>query len=254
MPIDPIFDPHLTRRRLLGGLAGSALLASPALAALVPTPRQTPGPFYPPDLPLDSDNDLVRVAGRGNPALGTVTHVAGRVLDLGGRPIAGAEVEIWQCDANGRYLHPADPGRKPRDDGFQGYGRTLTDTAGGYRFRTIRPVPYPGRTPHIHFGVRAPGLPPLVTQMYVAGEPLNATDFIFNAIEDAPLAPGSSCRSRPRPRSSRARWPAGSTSCSTAPFSRPVGSCAERAALWAPPPGKAGSRSAPRPPASILAA
>jgi len=173
------------RRRIMGGvaLAAAALPLRGSLAALLPTPAQTAGPFYPDELPLDSDNDLVRVAGEAAAALGTVTHVTGRVLDSSGRAIERARVEIWQCDANGRYHHPRDDSAAPLDRGFQGYGRTETDTSGAYRFRTIRPVPYPGRTPHIHFAVLAPGAEPLVTQMYVVGEPRNASDGIFNRID-----------------------------------------------------------------------
>jgi protocatechuate 3,4-dioxygenase beta subunit len=155
-----------------------------AIAALMPTPRQTTGPFYPTAFPVDSDNDLVSVSGEARKAVGTVTHVSGRVLDPGGREVAGALVEIWQCDVNGVYLHPSDSGRRTRDGGFQGYGRATTDGSGAYRFRTIRPVAYSGRTPHIHFAVAAPGFPRLVTQMYVAGESLNERDMVLQGIRD----------------------------------------------------------------------
>ena len=153
-------------------------------AALGATPRQSTGPFYPERRPLDDDNDLVRVAGHAHPARGTVLHLSGRVLDTQGRPIDGALVEIWQCDANGRYHHPRDRRAVAPDPGFQGYGRNVTAADGGYRFRTIRPVPYPGRTPHIHFAVTAPGERPLVTQMYVGGEPRNAGDFLYRRIPE----------------------------------------------------------------------
>ncbi len=176
------------RRRILTGMAalagiGGALRPSSAAAALLPTPAQTSGPFYPLTLPLDSDNDLVRVAGQATEAAGTVTHIAGHVLDHDGRPVRAARVEIWQCDANGRYHDPRDDNPAPEDDGFQGYGQTLTAADGGYRFRTIKPVPYPGRTAHIHFKISGQGLDGLVTQMYVAGEPGNATDGVLNNID-----------------------------------------------------------------------
>jgi protocatechuate 3,4-dioxygenase, beta subunit len=185
-------DPWLARRRLLeAALAGGAGLSLPgamralAAPALAPTPAQTEGPFYPLNYPADSDNDLVHIAGHAEPAKGTITRVAGRVLDRAGRPVAGARVEIWQCDANGRYhnVRDGDAGR-PRDENFQGFGQTVTDEGGGYRFLTIRPVPYPGRTPHIHFAVAAPGQRRFITQMYVAGEPQNERDSVLLGVRD----------------------------------------------------------------------
>ena len=134
--------PDHKRRRLVAALG---LLSLPAAAAglLPPTPRQSAGPFYPTELPLDDDNDLTWVGDRKQRATGEITDLSGRILDTNGRPIAGARVEIWQCDANGRYRHPRDPNRSALDPDFQGHGHFLTDTDGGYRFRTIRPVPYP---------------------------------------------------------------------------------------------------------------
>lgn len=176
----------VTRRCFVACAVSAAALGVPRPAAaetsLVLTPRQTAGPFYPRTKPLDSDADLVTVAGRPESAKGTVTLIHGRVLDRRGRVVPDALVEIWQCDALGRYHHPRDGGGL--DANFQGYGRTETDGQGGYGFRTIRPVPYPGRTPHIHFAVSARNYPPLTTQMYVAGEPLNERDFVFNGIRD----------------------------------------------------------------------
>jgi protocatechuate 3,4-dioxygenase beta subunit len=113
-----------------------------------------------------------------------VTHLRGRVLDVGGAPVPGAVVEIWQCDALGRYRHPRDR-QNGRDGGFQGRGRVTAAADGSYAFRTIRPVAYPGRTPHIHAAVAAPGRQPLVTQFYVDGEPLNERDGLFAALRDA---------------------------------------------------------------------
>ncbi len=112
-----------------------------------------------------------------------VTYVTGRVVDPRGRPVAGARIEIWQCDAAGVYHHSGDS-RGPADPDFQGYGRTVAAADGGYRFRTIRPVAYPGRTPHIHFKISGPGFAGLTTQMYVEGEPGNRRDFVLNAIRD----------------------------------------------------------------------
>jgi protocatechuate 3,4-dioxygenase, beta subunit len=183
MPEAPI-----ERRAVLAGV-GAVLIARPvsALAAgssLIVTPGQTEGPFYPLSFPADMDADLVRVQGRSTQAMGQVTHVSGRVLDRHGEIVRGAMVEIWQCDARGIYNHPRAPGQGRHDAGFQGYGRTEIDSAGRYAFRTIRPVAYPGRTPHIHFKVHVPGVGRLTTQLYVAGEPQNATDGVLNAIRD----------------------------------------------------------------------
>ena len=184
--------PFFPRRRVLAAsIVGAAALTVPAAlrglaaAALAPTPAQTEGPFYPQHYPADADNDLVHVAGHAEPAKGTVTRVAGRILDRTGRPVTGARVEIWQCDANGRYhnVRDGDAGR-PRDDNFQGFGQTTSDSEGGYRFLTIRPVAYTGRTPHIHFVVAAPGQRRFVTQLYIAGEPLNERDPVLRDVRD----------------------------------------------------------------------
>ena len=166
-------------RRSVLAAAGAALLGRPAWAALVPTPPQTTGPFYPLEPPLDDDNDLTRVAGESASAEGEVLHVAGRVLDAGGEPLAGARVEIWQANAHGRYIHPWDRSAAPLDPGFQGFGHALADDTGAYRFRTVRPGLYAGRTRHIHVRIEAPGRDPLVTQMYFAGEPANARDGLY---------------------------------------------------------------------------
>jgi len=180
-----------TRRHLLRGASAAlgSVLLTPLATATQPTPRQSAGPFYPTELPLDDDNDLVHVAGSDAPAKGQATDLTGRLLDVNGRALPDTRIEIWQCDANGRYRHPRDPGRQQPDAGFQGFGHTTTDAAGRYRFLTIRPVPYPGRTPHIHVAVYPSGGQPFVTQLYVAGEARNADDFLYQRIppEQRPL-------------------------------------------------------------------
>jgi len=171
------------RRRLV--MAGVAAAIAPAEAAvLLATPRQTEGPFYPWKLPLDRDNDLLRVGDSTTLAQGQATHLAGRVLDASGAPLASAVVEIWQCDANGHYHHVEDRDPRGRDPHFAGYGRTQTAGDGAYRFRTIRPVAYPGRTPHIHIKISA-GPRELATQLYVRGESSNARDFLFRSLSEA---------------------------------------------------------------------
>ena len=187
-----ILTPQIGRRHVVTGLAALATASlapglRSALAApeFVVTPAQTEGPFYPTDWSGDTDNDLVRVMGEAARAQGEITHLVGRILDASGAPLPGAEVEIWQCDATGVYRHPRDTSRfRERDAGFQGRGRMLAGADGAYAFRTIKPVAYPGRTPHIHFAITAPGRAPLITQMYVAGEPQNARDGILNGIRD----------------------------------------------------------------------
>lgn len=183
----PLIDPDRRSLLIRAAITSASIIMPRSLVAaeLVPTPGQTEGPFYPVELPPDMDNDLVKVTGQAAQALGQVVHVSGRVLDTRGQPQPGSVVEIWQCDANGIYRHPRAAGQGRIDHAFQGYGRTQVDDQGRYRFRTIRPVPYPGRTPHIHFAVHVPGQGRLITQMYIEGEPLNARDGVLNRIRDA---------------------------------------------------------------------
>jgi len=139
--------------------------------ALIPTPSQTEGPFYPRTFPADRDADLTQIAGRAARAKGTPLYVAGRALTRDGRPLAGATIELWQCDVYGRYHHAGDEGA-PRDDNFQGYGVLTTSAEGHYAFKTIRPVPYSGRPAHLHIRVRPANGPALTTQIYIAGDPV----------------------------------------------------------------------------------
>lgn len=185
-----------SRREFVKGLTvTSAGLALPALwqvpgafaEALTRTPAQTEGPFYPNHLPLDTDNDLLLVNDALTPAVGEVTHLSGRVLDSNGGPLRNVLVEIWQVDGNGVYLHTMDrSGQRAanRDANFQGFGRFLTGSSGEYYFRTVKPVPYPGRTPHIHFKLKRTGEPGFTTQCYVKGHPQNERDGIYRGIRD----------------------------------------------------------------------
>lgn len=178
------FDP--SRRLFLTQCTlGAAAFTVPGAFAgeLVRTPPQTEGPFYPDRLPLDTDNDLIIVNDQVTPAIGKITHLTGRVLDLSGNPVRNAVVEIWQVNHHGTYLHSQDAKRGKPDKNFQGFGRFLTGSKGEYYFRTIKPVPYTGRTPHIHVKVKIKGKDVLTTQFYVKDEKLNARDFIFNRIK-----------------------------------------------------------------------
>jgi protocatechuate 3,4-dioxygenase, beta subunit len=185
MPSMPVSYP--TRRNAL--LASAAVVAFPALGlraqAQAPaaqrrlTPAQAEGPFYPVNLPADSDADLLR-NGDLRYAKGQPAWVEGTVTDLAGRPVRGAVVEIWQCDEQGRYHHPGDGDRADR--AFQGFGRSAVDSEGRYRFRTIRPVAYGGRAPHIHVKVKLDRRDLLTTQMYALGDAGNARDFLWQRL------------------------------------------------------------------------
>jgi protocatechuate 3,4-dioxygenase beta subunit len=165
----------IARRNLILGAAALAT-ARTAEAAGVLTPRQTEGPFYPRTIPGDSDFDLTSYGGTGRP-VGDVIDVTGRVYARNGDALPGAEVEIWHCDANGVYAHVDAGGVDPN---FQGYGAVRTDRGGDYRFRTIRPGLYTGRTRHIHFKAASAQRSRLTTQMYFPGEPGNSRDFLLN--------------------------------------------------------------------------
>lgn len=180
-----IFLPE--RRLFLGSIAmgAAAFTVRGAFAEeLVITPKQTEGPFYPNKLPLDTDNDLLIINDTITPAVGTITHLTGKVLDIKGNPVNNAVVEIWQCDNNGAYLHSGSSNGENRDKHFQGFGRFTTGSTGEYYFRTIKPVPYPGRSPHIHVKVKKGGKELLVSQCYIKGHPGNAKDGIYMGIRD----------------------------------------------------------------------
>jgi protocatechuate 3,4-dioxygenase beta subunit len=181
-----------SRRGFLGALAlGAAAFTTRGLFAdevsRLRTPPLTEGPFYPDKLPLDTDNDLIIVNDNLTPAVGEITHLTGRVLDPTGSPVRNALVEIWQCDANAVYLHTGDSGPKKaqQDRNFQGFGRFLTGSSGEYYFRTIKPVPYPGRpAPHIHVKVKKASRELLTTQIFVNGHPGNDRDGVFRGVRD----------------------------------------------------------------------
>mgnify|MGYP000313952810 CR=1 FL=1 len=195
-PFDRTVPKGLGRRRVLGWLGMLAawlplLAARPIRAQPQPsaaartTPAQTEGPFYPVSLPADTDGDLLRQGGDAY-AKGQPCWLDGQVRDASGQPLAGAVVEIWQCDADGHYRHPGDGNRA--DPTFQAFGRVQADSQGRYRFRTIRPVAYSGRTPHIHVKVKLGRRTLLTTQLYVAGDPGNAQDFLWRRLSDADRA------------------------------------------------------------------
>jgi len=191
-------DTMTTRRGALraAACAAAALLTASASARAQqqrrPTVADIMGPFYPIVRPLDEDADLTRVAGRPGVAQGQVLDLRGRVLDTLGDPVVGARIEMWQANTHGRYAHASDTNlAAPLDPAFQGFGRQLTDTQGRFRFLTVIPGAYPVpdempwlRTRHIHFDIRGQH-DRLVTQIYFAGEPLNETDLLYQALTPA---------------------------------------------------------------------
>lgn len=166
---------QLTRRQLL--------LAAPALAQLQQTPMQTIGPFYPADRPTDQDADLTVIRGKAGRAKGQLLYVTGRVMDDKGEPVRGARLEIWQCNAAGKYRHPGDTSDTPLDPNFEGFGVVTTDKDGRYRFKTIKPGAYAvsktaWRPPHIHFDITGKQTR-IITQLYFPNEPLNEKDSLY---------------------------------------------------------------------------
>ena len=193
---------RISRRRLLGSTAAAAGMAlAPGLArALEPTFFLEMGPFFPIEKPLDQDADLTIIKGHSDRAQGDILHLMGRVLNKQGEPVAGARIELWQANKFGRYNHPSDPNPAPLDPNFQGSAVQVTDAEGRFRFKTVKPGPYPTgnpnvwRPPHIHFDVSGRA-DRLVTQMFFPGEPMNEVDFVYQAIRRNKQ--GSICRLAP---------------------------------------------------------
>ena len=191
MITNPISNPAAvaaSRRGFLRQLSlGAALFTVPgafAEALSRKTATVDEGPFYPPRLPLDTDNDLIILNDSITPAIGEITHLGGRLLDAKGEPIRNATVEIWSTDHSGVYL--ADAKNQARyDSHFQGFGRFLTSSTGEYYFRTLKPVRYPGRqAPHIHFKVKMKGQRDWTTQLFIKGDPGNERDGLYRQLAD----------------------------------------------------------------------
>ena len=177
-----------TRRHFIRHLAfGTGLLAAPGAFAdaLRQTTKVGYGPFYPDHLPLDTDNDLLVINDALTSAIGEVAYVSGRVLGPDGEPVRNAVVEIWQADSTGTYIHSKSRGDKAgADKNFQGYGRFITGSSGEYLFRTIKPVGYSGRCPHIHYAVKTPGHDNFTTECHIKGHPLNDKDMVRSRLKD----------------------------------------------------------------------
>ena len=184
-----------SRRDILGGALGLGAVSlamsggiAPAFAqALKRTPSEILGPFYPVMRSVEVTSDLTTMPGKPGRAAGQVIHLMGRVLNVQGHPVAGARVELWQANAQGRYRHQSDPNPAPLDPVFEGFGVQTTDAEGRYRFKTIKPGAYPAgagmRAPHLHFDVTG-RINRVITQMYFPGEPLNEGDFLLRNIRN----------------------------------------------------------------------
>lgn len=196
----------LTKRRFLHGMtAGAATFTVPGVfaQALTETATTGDGPYYPDELPLDTDNDLLIINDRLTPAVGEIAHLTGHLLGRNGAPVRNAVIEIWQADVNGSYIHTEGRADGKLDGNFQGYGRFLTDAGGRYYFRTIKPVSYTlqgqFRAPHIHVAVSKAGRRLMATQAMVAGHEDNAGDLIVERIRDPAALESIMVEYRPLP-------------------------------------------------------
>ena len=169
----------LTSRRSFFAMCGAIVLPGVSLGELIRTPWQGEGPFYPDRIPEDTDNDLVKNGNSTIEAGGKILNLSGSLVNRDSKPIKGMTAEIWQTDMNGVYLHTGSFSYKMRDDHIQRFGRHMTDRNGHFFFRTIIPVEYPGRTPHIHLKLWNERENVLTTQLYIQGHSLNKEDFLF---------------------------------------------------------------------------
>lgn len=180
----------------------STVLRSPSrpLVIIPQTLSELTGPVYGHSDVQPGEADLTKQHA-GEPQ-GERIIVQGRVLDEGGRPVPNTLIEIWQCNAAGRYIHETDQHPAPLDPNFTGAGRVVTDDRGHYQFTTIKPGAYPWRNhhnawrpAHIHLSLFGPSfLTRLVTQMYFPGDPLFPFDPIFNSVTDANARERMICR------------------------------------------------------------
>jgi protocatechuate 3,4-dioxygenase beta subunit len=183
--------PH-TQPSYLHSAYASTIERAPGTAPIeIPATRsEVTGPSFE-SIALAPNSDDLTAGFRGEP-LGERIHVGGRVLDEDGAPVPHTLIEVWQCNAAGRYLHAGDRHAAPLDPNFTGVGRVRTDAVGSYQLRTIKPGAYPWRNhynawrpAHIHFSLFGPAWSTrLITQMYFPADPLLAFDPIYNSIPD----------------------------------------------------------------------
>ncbi|WP_018692648.1 dioxygenase family protein [Algicola sagamiensis] len=173
------------RRKFLAAAPTLALSAPVLAGTIATTPKQIEGPFYPDELPLDQDNDLICEDATGLKTQGQILHMYGAVFNENAKPLSAVVVEIWQADNYGIYIHTETPNREDRDPYFQGFGRCMTDKHGRFMFRTVMPGLYEGRTQHVHLKVKQESEEVLVTQLYFAGHHGNKDDGVFNMLSAA---------------------------------------------------------------------
>lgn len=180
----------ISRRTLVGaGLASAGLVAATGARAVQgrPLTAESPmGPFFPLDMPADSDADLTMIKGHSKRALGQVIEVTGRILDQKGNPIGGARLDLWQANAAGRYAHPADPAVMPLDPDFQGFASIVSDAKGDWRIVTVKPGSYDSpigtRPPHIHFDIRGKSHRNIAQLYFPEDAEGNAKDLLYKAL------------------------------------------------------------------------
>jgi len=189
------FDPKRREALKIAGMAGLGTLATGLMFSSVAramtrgtTPQQPEGPFYPVQDQLDKDADMTQVAGHADTAAGQRLRISGQVIDItSGAAVSGAVVEFWQACESGRYNHPKDTNEAPLDPHFQYWSQVRSDQKGLFGLMTIKPGAYPAddtwvRPPHIHVKVHKTGYPSLTTQIYFAGDALNASDKILQKL------------------------------------------------------------------------
>ncbi|PSW20761.1 protocatechuate 3,4-dioxygenase [Photobacterium sanctipauli] len=156
----------MKRRRFIELFSLAFIFPSWASGRKPLTPKDAEGPFYPVEvIPLREDLILKENGLNGSPMV-----LSGRVFDQQGQPLANMKIEIWQCDGAGIYHHPRQANTEKHDSHFAGNGAVVTDEQGRYQFRTLYPVPYTGRPPHIHVKLWRGHSELLTTQLYLKGQ------------------------------------------------------------------------------------
>jgi protocatechuate 3,4-dioxygenase, beta subunit len=182
---------RMSRRIFAGaGLASAGLVWASGARALADRPltaESQMGPFYPLDMPADSDADLTWLKGHAKRAEGQVVEVSGRVIDVRGNPLPGATLVLWQANAAGRYVHPSDISKAPLDPNFHGIASIKADSKGEWRIVTIKPGGYDSpighRPPHIHFDLRSEKTRNVAQMYFPEDAEANARDSLYKVLD-----------------------------------------------------------------------